>query len=512
MPSIGRAAVLLASSVLLSRLLGFAREALLAYRVGAGAQADAYYAAFTIPDLLNYFLAGGALSIAFLPRYSRHLAERDEAAAARFFSVVLGTLGVVSVAATLVLSVFTEPLVTLQYPGFSPEASSLTVHLTRIVLPAQVFFIAGGIANAVLMARGNFWGVALTGLIYNGGTILGGLVLAPYVGVEGFSWGALAGALLGACVVPFWMLRRHVNVSIAFAPFDRVFLGYLAIAAPLMLGQTLLTVDEWYERWFGARLFEGAVAHLSYARRLMMVPVAVVGQTIAQAALPTLSRLHAEGRLDELKATVTGTLRVGVALSVLVAGMAVFAEPLVELVYQRGRFTQEDAWQVAPLFAILCGAVPAFITQQIAVRVFYARGDTWRPMLLGTGVVLAAIPLYYVLGARFGVRGIALAGLIGMSVNALLTLAMARALFGYPELTRLGSSLLRSVSIALAAGLAGFYAQVLPPGGHAAALGNLALGGLAYAVVALVGVRFIGDDALKAALKGGARRLTRRKS
>ena len=296
---LGAAAVLLAASVLLSRVLGYAREALLAYRVGAGASTDAYYAAFQIPDLLNYLLAGGALSIAFLPIYTRHLARGDDAAADR----LLGTLGVGSLLATAALWWWVEPLVKLQFHDFTPQTQALTAHLTRIVLPAQICFITGGIINATLLARNRFGPSAAAPLLYNGGIIAGGLFLPPRldVGVEGFAWGALVGAVLGPLLAPLLDARGRVRVRVRVAPADRAFLGYLVIAAPLMLGQTLLTVDEWYGRWFGALLGPGTVAHLGYARRLMLVPVAVVGQAIAAAALPTLSRLWAEERLDELK-------------------------------------------------------------------------------------------------------------------------------------------------------------------------------------------------------------------
>ena len=329
---ISAAALLLAGSVLLSRVLGYGREALLAYRVGAGTSTDAYYAAFQIPDLLNYLLAGGALSIAFLPLYTKHLARGDEDGADRLLATVLGTLTAVTALASVLLWWFAEPLIALQFPRFDPATQAMTVHLTRIVLPAQIFFIAGGIINAALFAHGRFAAAALAPLFYNGAIIVGGLVLAPRmaVGVEGFAWGALAGSVLGPFLAPAMYARNSVRLELRVAPHDRVFLGYLLLAAPLMLGQTLLTVDEWYQRWFGALLGVGAVSHLSYARRLMQVPVAVVGQALAAAALPTLSRLFAEGRRTELNHLVLRTLQTSLALAVL-SGAVCFAlaAPLV---------------------------------------------------------------------------------------------------------------------------------------------------------------------------------------
>ena len=373
---ISAAALLLGASVLLSRVLGYAREALLAYRVGAGASTDAYYAAFQIPDLLNYLLAGGALSIAFIPLYTAHLASGDDSAADHLLSTVLGTLTAVAIVATIALWWFAEPLIALQFPRFDAATQAMTVHLTRIVLPAQVFFIAGGIINATLFAHGRFGAAALAPLIYNGAIIAGGLVVAPRMaaGVEGFAWGALAGSILGPFLAPLLYTAGRVRLRARVAPTDRVFLRYLVVAAPLMFGQSLLTVDEWYLRWFGGLLGAGAVSYLSYARRLMLVPVAVVGQGIAAAALPTLSRLFAEGKTSELNRVVLRTMQTGLALAIIAgAGSFALAHPLVYAVYQRGKFSAADTAAVAGVLGWFCPAVPAWITQQIIVRAFYAR-------------------------------------------------------------------------------------------------------------------------------------------
>lgn len=504
------AALLLASSVLLSRVFGYAREALLAYRVGAGQATDAYYAAFQIPDLLNYLLAGGALSIAFLPLYTRHLARGDAAAADHLLATVLGTLGVAATAATVALWWWAAPLVALQFPRFDAPTQALTVHLTRVVLPGQIFFIVGGIINATLLARGRFGAAAAAPLLYNAGIIAGGLFLSPQldVGVEGFAWGALVGAAVGPLLAPLLAARGRVRLRLRVAPTDRAFLRYLLVALPLMFGQTLLTVDEWYGRWFGALLGAGTVAHLGYARRLMLVPVAVVGQAIAAAALPTLSRLWAERRTDDLNRVVLRTLQVGTVLAVFGAGaFVVLARPLVVLMYQHGAFTGADTTSVAAILSLISLGVPAWIVQQIVVRAFYARGDTWRPMLLGTVVALAAIPLYLSLGHRFGVLGLAAAGAVGMSVNALATLLLARWLHGAPDLTSLFGTTLRAAVIAIvAAGLVDRVVVIDTTSGLRGALIQLGGGGVLFAAVTLVGTFTLGDDPMRTAVRRVLRR------
>ncbi|MFQ5417428.1 MAG: murein biosynthesis integral membrane protein MurJ [Myxococcota bacterium] len=503
------AALLLAASVLLSRLLGFVREMVLAYQLGTRPELGAYYAAFQIPDLLNYFLAGGALSIAFVPFYTRTRAEQGEAAAARLFATVFGTMATLSLLATALLWWRAEALVSLQFPRFDPAIRDLTVRLTRILLPAQVFFVAGGIVRAVLMARGSFATQALAPLLYNAGIIAGGAAFGASLGAEGFAWGALAGAVVGPFLVPLWDAARRDDLALGFriAPTDRDFLRYLGVAAPLMLGISLLTVDEWYDKWFGGLISESTIAQLGLARRLMQLPVAVVGQAIATAALPILSQLWVDGRKGELDRVVGSTLRGGIALSVLAAGgFFVLADPVVALVYQRGAFTAADRVSVATLLQIFALAVPAWTAQQIAVRPFFARGDTWRPMLIGSVMALAAVPLYLALGARHGAAGIAAAGVVGMTANALVTLAFARWLHGAPALRPLAATTGRSLAVAALSGAAARAAVDLALE-EAGPLAELVVGGAVFVAAVAAGVALAGDAPMRRAAARAVRRL-----
>jgi len=511
-PRLTAVAGLLAASVLLSRVLGYVREAVLARELGASATSDAYYAAFQIPDLLNYLLAGGALSIAFVPFYSRVLGQQGPEAAARLLAKVAGTMGAFSAAATLVLWWQAEALVALQFPRFAPETQALTVRLTRIMLPAQIFFISGGILRAALMAHGRFATQALAPLLYNGFIIAGGLGLAPTLGAEGFAWGVLVGGFFGGFGAAWLDALRGLpeRVRFRFAPLDREVLHYLAIAGPLMLGLSLAATDEWYGRWFGALLEEGTVAHLSYARRLMQLPVAVVGQALATAALPTLARLWSEGKRERLDAVMQQTLQVGLGLAVLAAGAsAVFAAPIVELVYRRGAFGADDAQIVSTLLRIFSVSVPAWVVQQIGVRAFYARGDTWRPMLLGTLVSVGAIPVYLWLGPHWGAAGLAWAGVLAMVANALGTLLLALWLHGAPRLGSLAASGARSLAITALAALAGAATQLGRPGTSGALL-DLGLGFTVFGAVALALVFVLGDAPLRDAMRRQARRFAPR--
>jgi len=497
---IGAAALLLSGSIVASLLLGFVREAVLAYQVGAGAETDAYKAAFQIPDWINYMLAGGALSVAFIPLYTRRLEESEEAAE-RLVGVVLGTAFVAVTVLTALLWWQTPALVDRAFGGFDAETRALTSRLTRIVLPAQIFIVVGSILRGVLMARGSFASQAAAPLLYNLSIIAGGLLLAPRMGIEGFSWGCLVGAVVGPFLLPLWdVLRRGFRLRMRFSLRDRDFLQYVALAAPLTLGVTLLTVDEWYDRLVGNHLAEGTIALLFYARLLMQVPIRVVGQATATAAMPTLSRLFTEGDVSGLNRILLDTLRVAVGVAVLAAtGLAVLAEPVVRLVYERGAFGAEDSANVVVILRIMTLAVPAWVIQQIAVRGFYARAQMWSPMILGTVVALLAIPLYVALGRESGAEGLAAAGVFAIWANALATLALGRSLHRAPEFAALAGSFARAALIAVAAGAAAAWVPAGEPS-MLGALAQLGLGGAVFGVITGLGILTVGDAPLRGAM------------
>jgi len=232
-----------------------------------------------------------------------------------------------------------------------------------------------------------------------------------------------------------------------------------------------------------------------------------VGQAIGAAALPTLARLHAGGQQDEFARTLLRTLQATASLAVFGAAACwAFADPLVEVVYRYGAFGQEAAERVAALLAIMAFAIPGWVTQQVAVRAFYAREEMWRPMLLGTGIALLAIPLYYLFARRFDAEGLAAAGAIAISLNAVVTLVWARLRHGAPALGPLCGTILRAFAMALVAAAVGALVATHEPG-RAGALRDLAFGGACFGVVAGFGVFVFGDAAMKEGLRSIGRKL-----
>lgn len=504
------AAGLLAASVLVSRLFGFLRDALFANNVGVGAAADAYFAAFLIPDILGYLLASGAASVALTPPYLKRLERDGPEAAARFAGVVVGNVTFASVAATLACWLYAEPLLRLQFPDFDAATHAEALRLMLILLPAQIFFLTGGCLRGVLMAHGHFGAQAAASVVYSAAPILGGLLIA---GADGFAWGTLLGAAIGQWAIPVIALRRLPGAvgRMRIGLLDGDFREYLWLALPLMLGVGLTTVDEWYEKWVGATLAPGAIAAISYSRKLMMLPVGVVGQAVGAALLPSLTALFQRESREEFGALLTNTLRTTLGLGVLAGGaLAALSRPIVQVVFEHGRFSASNSSEVATLLFWLAWAVPGWVVQQVAVRGFYARSEMWRAMGLSTAIALAVFPLYLVGGRRSGITGLAWASVAAITLNAGITVVWLRVRAGSPDLAGLLETLLRTAAIVA---LAGFAARALLGALADSALPPIAVlvvGGAAFGIVALVGVRFAGDAPLRAGIDRVLQRLTRR--
>lgn len=452
---IGRAAMIVSIGVLLSRLLGFVREMVFAGILGANAQSDEYFVAFLIPDFLNYLLAGAFLTITFVPIFMRHLAAEDEAEAWRAFSAIVRLLAVGMIALVAVAMLLAPHVITLIEPGFTAEQVVRATRLTRIVLPAQIFFVTGSMLMAVQYAKEQFVIPTLAPIIYNVGIIAGGLLLGYFADlqVEGFAWGVLAGAFVGNFAVQVWGARRAgMRLDFRVPWFHPALVEYLKLAIPLMLGQSVVVLDEQLGRSFGSLAEDGAVSWLNYARRVMLVPAGVIAQAAGVAAYPYLARLVEEGKLREVADTVANALRYVLFLSLPAAViLALVSEPAIALLFQRGQFGVDDTRATAAALVFYAFAIPLWGIAQLVNRGFYARRQMWTVVIVGTAGTLAAIPLYYVLLGAMGHPGLALASTLALALYCTALLVIWAVRTSAAPLRVLVGSVLRSLAATAAA-------------------------------------------------------------
>src|SRR6266581_2786538 len=379
----------------LSRVVGFLREMYIAWAFGATKITDAYLAGFTIPDWVNYLVAGGTASITFVSIYTRFLAEKREDEARKTFSAVITIMTVVLGIAVIAAEVFAPQLNRLMFSKFTPEQFALCMHLTRILLPAQLFFYVGGVVSAVLLSRRMFLLPAIGPIVYNGGIILGGLLFSRRIGIASLAYGAVAGAFIGIFLInAIGAARVGIGYRISFDVRNPAFREWVRLSIPLMLGVSLVTADDWILRYFASGGV-GDITRLNYAKRLFAVPIAVLGQATSQASLPFFAHLFGEKRMREFADTVNGSIFRIVATSLLFTSfMMAAALPLIDLVYRRGQFLFSDSQQTAIYFFWFSLSLAFWSAQGLYARAFYAAGNTLTPMIACSLVTIASLAVY----------------------------------------------------------------------------------------------------------------------
>jgi putative peptidoglycan lipid II flippase len=443
------ATVLLMVSAILSRLMGLVRVKYIALAFGRGPEADALNAAFVLPDMISYFLVGGAASITFVTILTRYRDTGREAEGERSLSVILTTMALVLGAAILLAEIAAPWFIRAWFPGFDAAKASLCTLLTRILLPAQLCFFAGGVFGAVLLVRKQFYAQAVTPLIYNLGTIVGGLLLAHRIGVSSLALGTVAGAFAG----PFLINAAGAfRAGARYRPIldwqDEGFREWVRLSIPLMVGISLVTADNWIIAHFASNT-GGGVSVMNYAKQLFTAPMAVLAQAAGAASLPFFAKLWAQDKHYEFAVEVADSVSRVSALGLLAAsGMIALAPALVDLVFRGGRYTSLDTAQTAAYFALFSVSLFLWSAQAIYARAFYAAGNTLAPMVAGTLVTLASLPIYALLYRWHGTPGLAIASDIGI---ALQTLSLA-ALLHQRRMVSLASLDYRELGRCLAAG------------------------------------------------------------
>ena len=408
---VGVAALIMMASIFLSRLLGMLRESILSGLIGANAATDAYKVAFILPEILNHILASGFFSVTFIPIFARYMAADDEEGGWQICSVLLSVLGVLLAILIAIFMVAAPQLMTWLAPGRTdPLFMKMAVRMTRIILPAQLFFFAGGMFMAVQFAKERFVLPAMSGLFYNLGIILCGVALASRMGVEGFAWGALLGAGVGSFLIQ-WAGARRAGFRFRFSFNWRHpdLLRYIVLTLPLMLGLTMNFSTEIFSKLFGSFLDAGAITQIDFAWRLIQAMVGFFGQAVGVAAFPFLAKMAAEGALAEMNRLFNTTLRY-LALVIPVSFLVfVVRHEVVRVLFERGPFTSADTRATAlALSGMLVGAV-GFAAQTVVNRGFYAMQNTLLPAVYGTAAVLFSLPLYWVGLTYWGVLGIGMA-------------------------------------------------------------------------------------------------------
>lgn len=418
------ASVLLAGSSVVSAIVGLARGKYIAWVFGAGPQTDAYMAAFRLPDLMNNFLVGGAVSITFVTILNRYRERGEEDEGERVLFTVLNLMVLVLIAASIILMFLAAPFVRWTNPGFPPEQVAACAHMTRILLPAQIFLFAGSVLGSTLLVRKQFAYQAATPIIYNLSIIACGILLHRRLGISSLALGATLGFLIGSLAINTWgVARARIRFRWEIDLHHPGLRMWLFMTLPLMFGFTLPFLDTYFAGFYASH-GAGDITRLANAKQLFSAPMSMLAQAAGVASMPFFAQLWAKDERFKFATGVADSVSRVVALSLLAASlMMALSHSIVGVIFGGGRFTPGDVSLTGWFFAIYTVSLFAWSAQAIYARAFYAAGITWLPMLASTIILLVAFPLYG-LGYRMGgAGGLALASDAGILLQAL-TLAL----------------------------------------------------------------------------------------
>ncbi len=414
---IAGAAGIVTASVILSRFLGFLREWTVAHQVGSNAATDAFYSAFTLPDFLNYLVAGASLSVIFIPVFTKYVAEGKEEEGWHVFSTVVTFMALLMLLFVIVAEIFAPHLVEITSPGFAPSEKARVVFLTRLMLPAQICIVLGSIMAAVQYTKHQFLFPSLATVVYNACVVLGGWTLARHIGMTGFALGVLVGTFCGNLLLQVYGTTRakarfRPNLDLGHPGFKL----FLKLAVPIMLALSLTFTDNWIIRWFGSYLQPASITWLQYGKILMQVPLTSLGQALGVVSFPILARLYSEGKLDELDRTLSAALKGLLAMMIPVSALLIAqSEPVIYLVFSHTRLHGPDFHSTGVALALFSLGMFAWAGQYLVSRGFFAMHNSWTPAVVGTATTLASLPVYAYLVHREGYRGLALASSLGIA-------------------------------------------------------------------------------------------------
>jgi putative peptidoglycan lipid II flippase len=431
-----RGAILLSVLSLAYFATGIIRNRVFANTYGAGAELDAYNAAFRIPEIALDVLVAAGLTAPFVPIYSRLRHDSGDEPANDFGRTVLtGAVGVMTVASVAIF--LAAPwLAGVIADGFDPATQDLYVQLLRINCLAQVMFAASIALGEVLVAHRKFLFYALAPILYTTGIILGTVLFASRFGIVASAWGAVAGAAAHLAIRAIGTTRTSFRIRPGFAVRTAAFREFLRLMVPRMFSVAIDPLTITYFTRVAAGLGVGTVSALNFGLDYQVLPVSLIGVSFSLAVFPLLSAAYADGDRSTFRSILARNLAT-IGILTALAGVALFvlSGALVHVLLGGGKFTADDVAVTSSVVAAFALSVPFDALAYPLSRGLYATHDTLRQVLAsfaGLGAVVLATTL---LVPEFGILGIPLGYAAGVIAKDILL-----ALFLTPRVRRIGVS------------------------------------------------------------------------
>ena len=484
---ITRAAGIVMATFVVSRVLGLARDVVISARFGTSGEYDVYVAVMRIPDTLFLLMAGGALASALIPALTAHFARNDEDGAWRLSSNIISLVLIALAGASVVAAIFAGPLVTtILAPGFPAAQVAVAVPLLRILLVSPAIFGVSGVVMGILNARQQFLLPGLAPSMYNLAIISGAILTSN---IYGLAVGAVAGAGLHLAVQAPGLLRLHARYTPQLHLRDPNVRHVLRLMAPRVFGLAVVQLNFLVETNLASRLAEGSVSALNYAWRVMLLPQGVVAQSVATAAFPTFAEQFARGHTDQLRSTLSATLRAILFIAIPASvGLLMMGTPLIQLLFERGEFRDTSTGLVATALGFYALGLIGHSGVEILTRAFYALHDTRTPVAIGVVALILNLALSLSLIGPMQIAGLALANTVASTTEMLLLIATLRSRLNGLDDRRVfvATTKIVAASLIMAAGLGIFLHVTRDASTVARGVGGIALGGIVFALSALL--------------------------
>ncbi len=432
---ISRAAGVIGAATLVSRILGFLRDITLANVFGASPSADAFYIAYRIPNLLRELFAEGSMSSAFIPVFTEYHSTRTKEEAWKLASAAFTTLLTLVTGVTLIGIVAAPSLVWLLAPGLHSNTAQLatTTLLTQIMFPYLLFVSLAALAMGILNSLRAFAIPALAPVFFNICVIVFALLISPLFNqaIVAVAIGIVVGGLAQFIMQLPALKKKGWGLSWNFHPTHPGVLKMGKLLIPSLLGLAVTQINLTISTIL-ASYFEGGPTYLFYGMRLIQFPLGIFGVALATATLPTLSKQAAQGAFDELRTTVTFSLRM-VLFVILpsMAGLMLLRTPIIHLFFEHGAFTPQNTVGTASALLGFSVGLWAFASYRILATAFYSLQDTRTPAVVAIFSVLLNLGLSLWLMTPLGHAGLALAaGLAAIGHALILGIILAKRIQG----------------------------------------------------------------------------------
>ena len=430
---IARAAGTVGVAFVISNIFGLLAKILIARTFGTGIYSNSYFAANRFSEILFNLVAGGALGSSFIPVFTGLLAREDRERAWKLASSITNLVTLVLTVFSILSIIFARQIVQLVLaPGLPPEEALLTEQLLRIQVLSSVIFGVSGLVMGMLNAHQHFLLPALAPAMYQLGIIFGVLCLAPVMGVYGLAWGVVIGAGLHLLIqLPKLLKLPERKYWFIFGLKIPEVREVARLMGPRLLGVAIVQLNFLMNTYLASYQPPGSISAISYAFPLMLMPEAVIAQSIATASLPTFSMQVAKNRLGEMRSSLSAALRMTLMLAVpATIGLVLLREPIIRVLYEGDQFTKASTDLVA--WALLwygLGLVGHCIVE-ISSRAFYALHDTKTPVFVGVGAMSLNLVFSFAFTAlfrRIGWQphgGLALANTIATFIESMILIVL----------------------------------------------------------------------------------------